>query len=99
MSENTRPARSAWAPILAGIEQALARQGERLSHVPETAALSALPVPAPADVRLDRVEACVARAEEECRAADGLLEEAAAAMAAWQERAATLHRRLAEYAR
>jgi hypothetical protein len=67
---------------------------ERLPSLPETANSPTALTPALRDVSAESIEACVARAEEQCREVDVLLGEAIAELAAWRERAAELSRRL-----
>jgi hypothetical protein len=92
MSTSSRPA---WAPVLEQIERALGDWLQRTSVPPTSSPVAdSLPLPtnetATFEQRLARIEAALENAGRQSRETDAALEEAAAQLSRWRERAATL---------
>lgn len=90
--------RTARAPILDKIEQALRERAERLELMnAEDVRILAVPPPPTEEARPQQIEDCLARAEQQAQAADTLIEEAATLLTGWRQRAGALRGRLAEW--
>jgi hypothetical protein len=91
---NPRPERAA---VLERIEQALRQRLAATTPPPAVAGAATQEAAKQAGGYRDQVEGSLARAEQRSREAETLIEEVAAAVAAWRERAAQLRQRLAEW--
>jgi hypothetical protein len=92
---NPRPER---AVVLERVEQALAQRLAATTPPPVVAARTTEEAGwRDAGGCAEQVEGSLARAEQRSREAEALIEEVAAALAAWRERAVQLRQRLAEW--